>query len=151
MVSSSDGHHDVSCLWLLWCIVAMGGWCHSACRYHYVRNTQARCARTKNRDTQMACLRHHVLHYRVIRDVRPSMSLISIHWICALLERVSNYGTHPRRASKVRVTNLIASWGPYGTNMRCARGRASLITNESETLFILARHRFNCHLEALWH
>jgi hypothetical protein len=34
---------------------------------------------------------------------------------------------------RTRVTNLIASWGPYDTNMRHAQGWTSLITKKSET------------------
>jgi hypothetical protein len=57
-------------------------------------------------------LHRRVSHYRVIRDVCPCASLISIHWRRAKLERVSHYMTHLRRALRVRITDLIASWGP---------------------------------------
>jgi hypothetical protein len=72
---------------------------------HYVRKAHSRCARTKNGDVQITCLCHHVSHYRVIRDVRPSVSLISIHGRCATSECV---------------TYLISGWGPYATNLRHA-------------------------------
>jgi hypothetical protein len=97
------------------------------------------------------CLCHHILHYRAIRDACPGASRICIHWRCASLEHVSHYGTHPRRASNVRITDLIVGWGPYGTNTRRARGSASLITKESETHLILARCQFNYRLGPLWH
>jgi hypothetical protein len=79
---------------------------------HYVREPHLRRVRTKNRDTQIACLHHHVSRYRVIGDTRPSAFAISIHWRRAKLERVSHYMTHPRYALRVRVTDFIAGWGP---------------------------------------
>jgi hypothetical protein len=61
------------------------------------RKAHSRCARTKNGDTQIVCLRHRVSHYRVIEDARSGASRIS---------------THGRRATLKRVTYLISSWGP---------------------------------------
>jgi hypothetical protein len=64
----------------------------------------------KNGDTQITlslfCCR--VSHYRIIGDVRPDMSLISIHWRRVKLERVSDYKTYMRRALRMCVTDLIA-------------------------------------------
>jgi hypothetical protein len=74
---------------------------------HYMRKPHPRCAHMKNGDVQIACLRHRTLHYRVIRDMRPGASLISIHWRRAKLEHVSHYKTHLRRVLRVRVTDLI--------------------------------------------
>jgi hypothetical protein len=65
----------------------------------------------KNGDAQITCLRHHVSHYRVIRDTCLGSSPISIHWRHAKLECVSHYTTHLRRALRVSVTDLIAGWG----------------------------------------
>jgi hypothetical protein len=114
--------------------------------HHYMRNMHLRHARTKNGNAQIACFRHRVSHYRVIRDARPSVSLISIHWRCVKLEHVSDYKTHPRRALRVCITNLITGWGPYGTNKRRAWGHMFPINKTFETRFILACHRFNCQL-----
>jgi hypothetical protein len=46
---------------------------------HYMRNTQSRHAHTKNGETQIALLRHHILHYKVIRDTCSDASPIRIH------------------------------------------------------------------------
>jgi hypothetical protein len=83
----------------------------------------------KNGDAQIACLRHRVSHYKVIEDMRPGTSPISIHW---------------RHANSERVSDLIPDWGPYGTNTRRAQGHASPVTKKSETHFILVCHPFNC-------
>jgi hypothetical protein len=40
---------------------------------------------------------------------------------------------------RTRVTNLIASWGPYDTNMRHDQGHASRMTKECEMRLILTR------------
>jgi hypothetical protein len=53
------------------------------------------------------------------------------------MDRVSYYKTHLRCAVRVRVTDLVAGWGPYGTKTRHANGRASPITKKSESRFIL--------------
>jgi hypothetical protein len=111
---------------------------------HYVRNTHPRCVCVKNGDMQIMRLHHRVSHYRVNGDARPGTSLIIIHWRRAKLERISHYKTHPRRALRVCVTDLITGWGSYGTNMRHAQGRASPISKKSKTHFILAHRRFNC-------
>jgi hypothetical protein len=118
---------------------------------HYVRKSHPRCDRMKNGDAQITRLHHHVLHYRVIGDTRPDASPISIHWRCAKSERVFDYKTHPRRMLRVRVTNLILGWNPYGTNTRHAWGSTSPITKKSETRYILTRHRFIYQLGSLWH
>jgi hypothetical protein len=90
-----------------------------------VRKSDPRRTRTKN---------------GVIRDARLGASPISIHWRRVKLERFSDYKTHLRRALMVRVTNLIPDLSPYGTNTRHAQGRASPITQKSETCFILTCH-----------
>jgi hypothetical protein len=105
--------------------------CHNP---HYMRKPHPRHARTKNGDTQIIHVHHCVSHYRVIRDAHPSISPISIHVRRTKLEHVSHYKTHPRRALRARITDLIAGWDPYDTNTRCVRGHASPIT-----YFILAR------------
>jgi hypothetical protein len=51
----------------------------------------------KNRDAQIIRLHRRVSHYRVIRDVRSVVSLISIH---------------EKRATSERVTYLISGQGP---------------------------------------
>jgi hypothetical protein len=113
-----------------------------SCRY--VRKPHSRCARTKNEDVQIVRLHCHVSHYRAVRDARSYASPISIHWRCTKPDHISDYKTHPRRALRVCVTDLILGWGPYGTNMRHVQSLVSPITKKSETRFILARYRFNC-------
>jgi hypothetical protein len=105
---------------------------------HYVRKPHPRCARTKDRDVQIAHLHHCVSHYRVIRDTRPSTSLI--HWRHVKSERFADYKTHPRCALRVCVSDLIPGWAPYDTNTRRAQGHASPITKKYETRFLLERH-----------
>jgi hypothetical protein len=122
--------------------------CHNP---HYMRKPHPRRARTKNGDTHIMHVHHCISHYRVIGDPPPGMSPISIHGRCIKLEHVSHYKTHLWCALRARVTNLIAGWGPYDTNTRCARGHASPITKKSETRFILARCWFNCRPGSLWH
>jgi hypothetical protein len=63
----------------------------------------------------------------------------------------SNQGTDHlvSHTFSVCVTDLAAGWGPM-TLIRDMPGvRASLITNKSETCFILGRHRFSCRLGSL--
>jgi hypothetical protein len=67
---------------------------------HYVRKAHSRHTRTK-----IVRLYHRISHYRVIRDVQPGTSPISIHG---------------RRAMSERVTYLISGYGPYATNLRHA-------------------------------
>jgi hypothetical protein len=114
--------------------------------YHYVRKPHSRRACMKNGDTQIVHLHHHISHYKVIGDTRSGTSSIKIHWRRAKLERVFDYKTHPRCTLMVHVTDLILGWGPYGTNGRRTQGRASPITQKSETCFILVRRRFNCRV-----
>jgi hypothetical protein len=104
----------------------------------------------KNGDTQITCLHRRVSHYKVIGDAHLGASPISMYWRCVKLEHVSDYKTHLRYALKVCITNLIAGWGPYGTNMRRARGHTSSINKKFETRFILAHHKFNYRLGSLW-
>jgi hypothetical protein len=111
-----------------------------------MRKPQSRRAYTKNKDAQIACLGHRVLHNRVIKDARPGTSLISIYWRRVKSERVSDYKTHPRCTLTVHVTDFILGWGPYGTNMRRMQGHTCPITKKFEIRFILARHQFNCRL-----
>jgi hypothetical protein len=54
-----------------------------------VRKAHSRQARMKNGDAQIARLHRCISHYRVIRDVRPGASPISIHGRCAMSERVA--------------------------------------------------------------
>jgi hypothetical protein len=124
--------------------------CHHA-GSHYMRKAQLRCACTKNGDTQITCIHHHVSHYRVIQDARLGESLISIHWRRAKLECVSHSKTHLRHALSVSITDLIAGWGPVALIRDAPRVRVSLITNKSEMRFILGRRRFSCRLGSLWH
>jgi hypothetical protein len=77
-----------------------------------VRKAQLRRAGTKNGDAQITRFHYHVSHYRVIRDVLPGVSPISIHWRHTKLERVSHFKTHPRCTLSVYVTNLVTDWAP---------------------------------------
>jgi hypothetical protein len=45
--------------------------------WHYVRKPHSRRARTKNRDTQIACLCRRVSHYNLIGDARAGASCIT--------------------------------------------------------------------------
>jgi hypothetical protein len=120
-------------------------------KIQYVRKSHPRRARTKDGDAQIACLRHRVSHYRVVRDARLGTSLISIHWRHAKSECVTDYKTHPRWALRVHISDSILGWAPFGTNMRYSQGHLSPITKNSEMRFILARRRLNCRLGSLWH
>jgi hypothetical protein len=113
--------------------------------FHYVRNIHLRPARTKNEDVQIVRLHCHISYYRLIRDATLGASPISIHWRRASLERVSHFDNHLRRASKVHVTDLITGWAPIAL----IRDMSRVTRKESETLFILARRRFNCRLSPL--
>jgi ribosomal protein L39E len=44
--------------------------------------------------------------------IMPVTSPISRHWRRAKLEHVADYKTHPRRALRVHVSDLIPGWGP---------------------------------------
>jgi hypothetical protein len=96
-----------------------------------MRKPHPRRVHTKNGDTQIVRLHHHVLHYKVVGDTRPDASLISIHW---------------RRVNLERVSDLIPGWGPFDTNTRGAQGRGSPITKKFEMRFILTSHRLNTRL-----
>jgi hypothetical protein len=98
-----------------------------------VRKPHPRHARTKDGNAQISHLHHRVSHYRVVGDMRPDASSISIHWRHVKSERVVDYKTHPRHALRVCVSDLIPGWGPYDTNTKCAQGHASLVTKKSET------------------
>jgi hypothetical protein len=114
-----------------------------------MRKPHSRCARMKDGDAR-ARLRRRFSHYRLIGDMRPSASPISIHWRRAKSEQVSDYKTHPRHELMVRITDLITDWGPNDTNTRHAQSPVSPIMKKSETCFILAHHRFNCRLGSLF-
>jgi hypothetical protein len=79
---------------------------------HYVRKPHPRCVCTKKGDMQITHLHRCISYYRVIGDTCLGASPISIHWRHTKLERVSHYTTHPRHTLIVRITDLIAEWGP---------------------------------------
>jgi hypothetical protein len=85
--------------------------CNNFNHDHYVRKSLIH-TRMKNRDAQIARLHRRISHYRVFRDACPDAYPISIHWRRAKLECVSHYMTHPRRALRVRISNLIGGWAP---------------------------------------
>jgi hypothetical protein len=113
---------------------------HVKVMMHFVRKPHPRRARTKNEDAQIACLRRHVSHYKVIGDARPGASPISIHWRrvksecisdlipdwapMALIQDVPKVAClpllkNPIHALSYYVADLIAGWSHCDTNRRC--------------------------------
>jgi hypothetical protein len=101
---------------------------------HFMRKIQPRRTRTKNGDAQIttSCI-------TVIQDVCTNAFLIRIHLRHALCRAHLPLEINLRCAIKVRVTDLITGYGHCGTNRRCAKDRASPITEKSEMHFNLAR------------
>jgi hypothetical protein len=87
----------------------------------------------------MLTQRTEIRRSRVNVIARLGVSPINIHW------------THLRRALSICVTDVVADWGPMSLIQGAFGVRTSLITNKSETCFILGRRQFSCRLESLWH
>jgi hypothetical protein len=81
--------------------------------------------------------------------VHPNASSVRIHLRRAIGRAGLPLEINLRRAIKVHVTDLIASWGHCGTNRRHTKGHVSPITKLYETYFKVSHRRFDCWLGPL--
>jgi hypothetical protein len=86
--------------------------------HHYVRKTHPRHVCMKNRDAQIMHLHHCISHYKIIRDVCPSTSLIRIHLRHVLVTACLQIEINPRRVIRACVADLIGSWCHCNTNRK---------------------------------